>query len=102
MEDVEDIEVMKAEVSSIFNEAIEKRKQIKGHLQTVLTDNSECLDKLRSLAEMKQLSARRTGTVLAKKNLEEAMKKAKEEMEEADRVCNEVNGNSSRKSNKVF
>ena len=78
MEDVEEIEGMKAEVSSTFSQAIEKRQQTEGHLKTALTDNGESLKKLRSLSEMKQQSSTsKMGSSAAKKRLEGILEEEK-------------------------
>lgn len=36
---------------TLFSQAIEKKQEIEGHLQTALADNSQCLERLRSLAK---------------------------------------------------
>ena len=90
MEDVEEIEGMKAEFSSTFSQAIEKR--IEGHLKTALTDNGKCLKKLRSLSEIKQSSTNKMGSSAAKKRLEGILKEAKKEVKKADQVLNAIIG----------
>ena len=41
MEDVEDIEGLKAVASVTFSQAIERRQKIRDHLQTALADNNK-------------------------------------------------------------
>jgi hypothetical protein len=94
IEDVEDIEGIKAVVSVTFTQAIDRRQQIESQLQTFLAANGESLKMLRSLAEMKQLSTTKTGTVSVKKRLKEALKEAKNEVEDADRMWNKLTGKS--------
>ena len=90
MEDVEEVEGLKAVISVTFCQAIERRQQIEDQLKIALADNGKCLEKLRSLAEKKQLSASKTGTASAKKKLEEVLKEAKEEVEKAKRMWNSL------------
>ena len=91
MEDVEEVESIKAVISVTFSQAIERRQQIEDHLKAAHADNGECLKKLRSLAEKKQLSASKTSTASAKKKLEEVLTVAKEEVEKAERMWNSLN-----------
>ena len=93
MEDVEDIEGLKAVASVSFSQAIERRQQIRDHLQTALADNNKCLDKLRSLAEMKDLFAEnsKTGSFSVKKRLEEVVEELNKEVKEADEMWNGLN-----------
>ena len=91
MEDVEDIKSSQAVISVTISQAIEIRQQIEDQLKAVLADNGECLKKLRSLAEKKQLSASKTSTASAKKKLEEVLTVAKEEVEKAERMWNSLN-----------
>jgi len=93
MKDVNDIDAMKAQVSSLFSQGIEKRQQIVCHLKAVLAANVKCLDKLRSLAAMKLLSAYRTSSASVKKKLEEVTKEAEKEVDEAERMWNNLNAN---------
>ena len=90
MEDVEDIKSSQAVISVTISQAIEIRPQIEDQLKAVLADNGECLKKLRSLAEKKQLSTSKSGTASAKKRLEELLKKAIKEVEEAERMRNSL------------
>jgi predicted thioredoxin/glutaredoxin len=92
MEDVEDIKELKAVVSVTFTKAIDRRQQIERQLRTLLASNAESLKMLRSLTEMKQLSTSKTGTGSVKKKLEEALKEAKKEVEDADRIWNGLAG----------
>lgn len=91
MEDVDAIETIQTEVSTAFGVAIEKRKQIEGHLQAAITANGKCLNKLRALAEKKKLSANKTGAFSTKKKLEELLVKAKEEVKKAEKVWTDIN-----------
>ena len=91
MEDVEDIEGLKAVASVTFSQAIEQRQQIRDHLQAALADNDECLKKLHSLAEMKHFSANsKSGTASIIKSLEEVVEEAKKEVKEADEMWNRL------------
>ena len=93
MEDVKDIEGMKAQVSSLFSQSIEKRQLIDCHLKAALAANVKCLDKLRSMATMKLLSAYRTSSASVKKKLEEVTKEAEKVVDEAERMWNNLNAN---------
>ena len=98
MEDVQDIKALLTEVSINSRKSIKRRQQIDEFLQSLITDNDESLAKLRSLSGEKQLlSGSQTGAVSAKKKLEETLKKMKGEVEEADRLWNELSGIVSRK-----
>ena len=55
MEDVVEVEGMKAVISVTFSQAIERRQQIEDQLKIALADNGKCFEKLCSLAEKKQL-----------------------------------------------
>ena len=90
MEDVEDIKSSQAVISVTISQAIEIRQQIEDQLKAVLADNGECLKKLRSLAEKKQLSNSKSGTASVKKRLEELLEEAKKEVEEAERMRNSL------------
>ena len=86
MEDVDEIEGLGAVVTVTFSQAIERRQQIKSHLQTLLAGNDECIEKLRSLVDTNQLSARKSGTASAKKRLEEILQESEKEVKDADRL----------------
>ena len=98
MEDVDEVAGIKAIISVTFSQAIERRQQIEDHLKAALADNGKCLEKLRSLAEIKQLSARKTGTASSKKKLKEVLTMAKEEVKKAERLWNSLNSSTSVKS----
>ena len=56
-EDVDGLKILLTQVASTFSLAVDIRKKINGHLQTVIDANDESLQKLVSLAEKKQLTA---------------------------------------------
>ena len=87
---MDDVKILFTQVVSTFSQAADKRKQIIDHLRTVIAANSEFLQKLRSLAETKVFSARKIGTGSIKKKLEEALKKAKEEVKNPDDDWNKI------------
>ena len=82
MEDVDEIEGLGAVVTVTFSQAIERRQQITSHLQTLLAGNDECIEKLRSLVDSNQLSARKSGTASAKKRLEEILQESEKEVKD--------------------
>ena len=101
-EDEHEVEGLKLKVSSTFTKAVEKRQQIEEFLQTAINDNAKCLEELRSLAGMEQLLTGKTGTSAARKELEEAMNKANEEIEVANSLWNELTGHKTNVEYRVF
>ena len=94
-EDVEGIKGLQKEVSTTLSQAIDKRKEIRNHLQTVIIANDQDLKKLQSLADNKQLSTnRKTGSFSIKKKLKDSLQKAKEEVKKADKSWNYLTGGS--------
>ena len=95
-EDVEEIKGLQKEVSTTLSGAVKKRKDIEKHLQIAIAANGESLKKLMSLADNKLLATtnKKMGSFSTKKKLEEDVQLAKEEMTEAEKVWNELNGGS--------
>ena len=62
-------------------------------MKAALAANVKCLDKLRSMATMKLLSAYRTSSASVKKKLEEVTKEAEKVVDEAERMWNNLNAN---------
>ena len=91
-EDVDGIKILLTQVASTFSLAADIRKKINGHLQTVIAANDESLQKLVSLADKKQLTAGKTDTSSIKKKLEEVLKLAQKEVEEAEKSWNQLTG----------
>ena len=83
-EEVEEIKALKMEVSTTLSQAIGERKQILHYLKNVIASNEKSLDKLQSLAKTK-LPTCKIGPM--KKNLGEVLKRAKEELKEANKLC---------------
>ena len=93
MEDVKEIMSLLAEVSGNWSKAIEKRQQTEEFLQAAIASNSDCLQKLCSLAVNGQLSAGKTeGAFLAKKELETILQQSKQEVIDAAKVWNDLAG----------
>lgn len=90
MEDVEDIQVLQMEVTTTYGTAIEKRQQICDHLLTVSINNDKVLQKLRSLAKKKQLTANKTGSGPIKKKLKQDLQQAKKEVDEANKLWSDL------------
>ena len=100
-EDVDGIKILLTQVASTFSLAADIRKKIKDHLQTVIAGNDESLQKLVPLAEKKQLVAGKTDTVAITKNLKKVLKEAQRELNEAEKLWNQVSGNEVRNKNKL-
>ena len=101
MEDVKAIMGLLTDVSGTFSQATEKRQQIKDFLKAATASNDESLEKLRSLAEKEQLSAEKMGA--AKNKLEDKLKQAKEEVEKANKMWNDLtDGNGKVESLNLF
>ena len=89
---MDDIRVLQTQVASTYSQAADKRQQIQDHLETVIAANGESLKKLRSLTVKKTFSPIKTGMIPIKKKLEEDLGKAKEEVAEADKMWEDLNG----------
>ena len=93
---MEEIKGLQKEVSTTLSGAVKKRKDLEKHLQTAIAANGESLKKLMSLAKNKLVATtnKKIGSFSTKKKLEDDLQLAKEEMKEAEKVWNELNGGS--------
>ena len=79
------------DVSGTRSQAIEKRQKIYDFLQTIIANNRESLQRLRSLAEKEQLSAGKSGITAIKKKLEDDLEKTKGEEKKAEKELSGLN-----------
>ena len=89
--DVEEIMGLLTDVSGTRSQAIEKRQKIDDFLQTIIANNRESLQRLRSLAEKEQLSAGKSGITAIKKKLEDVLEKTKGEEKKAEKELSGLN-----------
>ena len=91
---------IKTEVTNHLNEAVAKREQTQEHLQVLMAQNSNCLQKLRSKIQnidgpdeaLQYLvsSSEPVSSISIKKGLKKAADEAKKESQDAGRVLNRV------------
>ena len=84
-----------SKVSNYLNEAVAKREQAHEHIQVLWAQNSSCLQNLHSKINNNKFSANSESVVdfiSLKETLENTVKEAKEEVEEANQMLSKVVG----------